>query len=214
MITEAMSSEQAAKIAKKLIERGVVYLKAELAKDAANRYSLKEEWSLPLVDASGLPAGEYHGDVVNIVSDGKLALAYYNPFESTKDNDICDGASRFPDVFLGVNLVPGSVAHDTIYRELEKIAKAFGVPTSVVRRFADRVFTSVNLAENADKPFVKTVSTLTHWGVRAFGGIYHKAKVAVIVSVLAAAFAGCSGCVSTFFENEDDYQSPTVEKTE
>ena len=214
MITEAISSEQAAKIAEKLIERGVVYLKAELAKDAANRYSLKEEWTLPLVDASGLPAGEYHGDLVHIISDGHLALTYFDPFVSTKDRNICDGATGVPDVILGINLVPGSVAHDVIYIELEKIAKAFGVPVSVVRKFADRVFTSVNLAENAGKPFVKTVCTVTHWGVRALGGIYHQANLAVVVMVVAMALAGCSGCVSTFFENEDEYESPTVEKTE
>ena len=194
-------------IARKLLEAGAKYAKAELVKDADNLYSLKAEWWLPAI-RGGLPKGEYAGEVVNIFSDGETTLVWYNPFESTPANPICDGASRFPDRFLGVNLVPGAVAHDCIYRELELIAKAFGVPDSVVRKFADDVFKSVNLAENDGKACVATVSTMTYWGVRVFGGIYHKRHVVAVAIILAL----CAGCVSTVFENPGDYTSPQVEK--
>ena len=200
----ATIAKQAAKIAAK-------YVKAELKKDASNLYSLKAVWTLPAIRNGRLPAGEYHGEYVNIFSDGKSALVWYNPFESTPEKPVCDGASRFPDSFLGVNLVPGSVAHDVIYRELEAIAKAFGVDVSVVRKFADDVFKSVNLAENKGRPFVETVSTMTYWGVRLFGGIYHKRHVATAVVALLL-LAGCAGCVSSEFDNPDDYEPPQVEK--
>jgi len=208
------TSEYATKVAAALIKAGKKYVKAALEKDASNRYSLKKTWYLPLLDASGLPAGEYHGPVVNFVCDGEWVQIWLNPYESTKENDVCDGASKFPDVFLGVDLRPGATFHDPWYREMDAIAKALGCDVEVVRRVGDRGFTSVNLAENAGKKFVKTVSTMVHWGVRLAGGIYHKAHACLLALLLATALAGCAGCVSTWFEDEDDYEPPVIEKTE
>ena len=209
-----MEPAEISAIAQKMAKAVLPYIKAQIKKDAANRYSLTEDWALPLTDASGLPAGEYHGEVVNLMCDGKWCLPSFNKFESTKENNYCDGASKFPDVFFGIDLRPGSVAHDTTYREAEEIAKAFGVPVSVVLKFADNLFTSVNLAENRGKPCVKTVSTMVHWGVRMFGGIYHAMKIVFLSALLVTALAGCAGCVSTFFQDEDDYESPKWEKVE
>lgn len=157
------------------------------------------------------PKGEYRGEVVNVLGDGETTLVWYNPFESTPERPICDGASRFPDRFLGVNLVPGAIAHDAIYREMEALARAFGVSAAVVRKFADDVFKSVNLAENEGRPCVKSVSTLTFWGVRLFGGIYHRRHLAGAI-LAAALLAGCSGCVSTAFDDPGEYRSPDYEK--
>lgn len=201
-----------AKITHQLIKAAEKYVKAELKKDANNLYSLKAEWWLPAF-TGGLPKGEYEGEYVNIFSDGKYTLVWYNPFESTPENKICDGASRFPDTFLGINLVPGSIAHDVIYRELERIAKAFGVSVRVVRKFADKVFASVNLAENAGKPCVKTVSTMTYWGVRLFGGIYHKRHIATAVLIMLL-LSGCAGCVTSGFDDPGSYESPQYEKVQ
>ena len=200
-----------AKIAQQLIKAGAKYAKAELAKDSANLYSLKAEWWLPAI-RGGLPKGEYAGEIVNVFSDGQVTLVWYNPFESSPAHPVCDGASRFPDTFLGINLVPASIAHDVIYRELEQIAKAFGVPVSVVRKFADDVFKSVNLAENDGRLGAKTVSTLTYWGVRIFGGIYHRRHIATATAVAALLLSGCAGCVTTVFEDPGQYRSPDYEK--
>ncbi len=206
-----------AKIAQQLLKAGGKYVRAELAKDASNLYSLKAEWWLPAI-RGGLPKGEYADDILNVFSDGETTLVWYSPFESTPERPICDGASRFPDTFLGINLVPGSIAHDVIYRVQEAIARAFGVPVSVVRKFADKVFASVNLAENEGRPCVKTVSTMTYWGVRLFGGIYHRRHIATTLAfcILHSAFCislvGCAGCVSTIFEDPADYRSPAYEK--
>lgn len=207
-------TDYASKLAQILIAKGKKYVKAAIEKDASNRYSLKKTWYLPLLDASGLPAGEYHGEVINAISDGQWVQIWLNPYESTAKNNICDGATKFPDVFLGVDLRPGAAFHDPWYVEMDDIAKALGCDVEVVRRVGDRGFTSVNLAENAGKKFVKTVSTLVHWGVRLAGGVYHKAHACLLAFLLAAALAGCAGCVSTWFENEDDYESPAIEKTE
>lgn len=198
------------KITHQLIKAAEKYVKAELRKDANNLYSLKAEWWLPAF-AGGLPKGEYEGEYVNIFSDGKYTLVWYNPFESTPEKPICDGASRFPDKLFGVNLVPGSIAHDVIYRELERIAKSFGVSLKVVRKFADKVFASVNLAENEGKACAKTISTLTYWGVRLFGGIYHRRHIATVLLVMLM-LSGCSGCVSSAFDDPSDYRSPNYEK--
>ena len=200
-----------ATIARKLLEAGKKYAKAQIKKDGENRYSLLAEWWLPAISSDVLPPGEYHGEVVNVFSDGRQILVWYNPFTSTPDNPICDGASRFPDRFLGVNLVPGAVSHDPWYREFEAIAKAFGVAASVVRKLGDQIFTSVNLAENDGKPCVETVSTLTYWGVRLFGGIYHRRHLAGVL-LLSACLLFLAGCVGTIFDDPGDYTSPQVEK--
>ena len=207
-----VTEEYARKIAKILIKKGKDYVKASLEKDAANRYSLKETWYLPLVDAGGLPAGEYHGPIVNVLCDGDWAQIWLNPYESTAENNICDGASRFPDVFLGIDLRPGSAFHDPWYIEMEAIAEVFGCDWGTVRDLGDNAFTSINLAENAGKRFAKTVSTMVHWGVRIAGGMYHNAhKGVVAVAVLLAALA-LAGCVGTTFDDPGGYTSPVIEK--
>ena len=205
------------KIVKKAFQMGVEYAKAQLKKDAANRYSLTAEWVLPLITCEGLlPRGEYEDDVIHIHSDGVRALVWYAPYESTKENPECDGASCVPDVLFGIDLRAGAIAHDPIYRRLGKIAKVFGVKESIVRKFADNVFTSVTIAENNGKPGCATVSTLAHWAIRVFGGVYHKAKgakTAAIVALAAICLGGCAGCVQSSFENPGDYDSPKLEKT-
>ena len=207
-----------ATISRKLLEAGGKaarnYIKAQLRKDADNRYSLLAEWILPsLSNRRELPIGEYRGEIANAICDGSALLVWYNPFQSTADNPICDGASCFPDRFLGVNLIPGSIAHDTWYRELEKIAAAFGGELSVVRAVGDDIFKSVNLAENEGKPFAPFVSSMTYYGVRAFGGIYHKRHIATALVALSLAAAGCAGCVSSDFERPEEYEPPQWEKT-
>lgn len=206
------------KIAKKAFQMGVEYAKAQLRKDAANRYSLTAEWVLPLVKCEGLlPRGEYEDDVIHISSDGVRALVWYSPYESSKENAECDGASCVPDVLLGIDLRPGAAAHDPGYRRMKEIARAFGVAEAKVRKFLDNVFTSVTLAENAGKPGCKTIATLAHWAIRLFGGVYHKtkkdAKAAAAVALAATCLGGCAGCVSSFFEDGGDgYESPSIMK--
>lgn len=208
-----------ATLARKMLEASAKaakgYIKAQIKKDAANRYSLKAEWTLPAL-RSRLPVGLYNGEVVNVLSDGQQMLVWYNPFESTAERPICDGASRFPDVLFGVNLIPGSIAHDAWYREMEAIAKAFGVELSVVRKIGDDIFKSVNLAENEGRAMAKSISSLTYWGVRLFGGMYHerhKTEMQIIILAVIAAM-GAAGCVSTAFDDPGAYQSPIYEKGE
>lgn len=209
---DAATAEYVRKIAKVLIAKGKDYVKASLETDAANRYSLKQTWYLPLIDAMGLPPGEYHGPIINILCDGEWAQVWLNPYESSAENNICDGASRFPDVFLGIDLRPGAAFHDPWYIEMDTIAAAFGCGEVIVRDFGDNAFTSINLAENAGKRFVKTVSTMVHWGVRIAGGIYHKRHIATATVVAALLLSGCAGCVSSAFDDPSDYRSPDYEK--
>lgn len=210
-----MEASEIIALSRKIVKAVHPYVRAQLAKDAANRYSLKEEWYLPVLTKGAiLPAGEYEDEIIHIVSDGKANLIWYSPFESTVDDPICDGASCFPDVFLGISLKEGAIGHDVFYRSLEKIAKAFGVSVSFARKVADNIFKSINLAQNKGKKFVETVSTMTYWGVRMFGGVYHKRHLAIVLLATSLALAGCSGCVSSGFDNDDDYMPPSYEKVE
>ena len=78
------------------------YVKAQLKKDAANRYSLTAEWVLPSMrNKYGLREGFYSGKWINILCDGRSILIWLNPFESTAKQNICDGATYFPDSVLG-----------------------------------------------------------------------------------------------------------------
>lgn len=211
----------AEKIIKMLAERGYKYVKAALEKDARNRYSLKEEWTLPLIDFDELPAGEYNGPIYNVCSDGSRVLVWLSPYESTRERNHCDGATGIPDRLLGIDFRQGAAMHDPGYDEMEEIAKAFGVPVGVVRKLLDKGFVSVVLAENEGKLAVRTITTVAYWVVRAAGGFYHKsgrgalkdtAKTVSLVGVTALLLGGCGGCVQTSFENPRDYRSPALEK--
>lgn len=215
-------SPETAKILKLLVERGYKYAKAALEKDAANRYSLKEEWILPLIDFEGLPPGDYDGHIMHVSSDGSRVLMWLSPYESSKKKNHCDGATWIPDVLFGIDFRQGAAMHDPGYDEMQDIAKAFGVPVGVVRKLLDKGFVSVVLAENKGKFGVRTITTIAYWVVRAAGGIYHDsgrgalkdaAKTAVIAACAALLLGGCGGCVQTSFEDPRDYTSPTIEKT-
>ena len=188
--------------------------------DAANRYSLKEEWTLPLIDFDELPPGEYHGPIYNVCSDGSRVLAWLNPYESTRERNHCDGATGIPDCLFGIDFRQGAAMHDPGYDEMEDIAKAFGVPVGVVRKLLDKGFVSVVLAENKGKPGVKTITTIAYGVIRAVGGVYHAsgrgalkaAKDAATAGLVALLLLGCAGCVTTSFVDPTDYTSPALEK--
>lgn len=214
-------SPETAKIVEMLAKRGWKYVKAALEKDAQNRYSLKEEWTLPLIGFDELPAGEYHGPIYNVCSDGSRVLAWLNPYESTRERNHCDGATGIPDRLLGIDFRQGAAMHDPGYDEMEDIAKAFGVSVGVVRKFLDKAFISVVLAENEGKFAVRTITTVAYWVVRGVGGIYHAsrrgalkdaARTTAIAVGAALILGGCAGCVDTSFIDPDDYVSPVIEK--
>lgn len=194
-----------------LLEKGGAYIKAQLKKDKSNRYSLSTEWILPVINFTELPQGEYHGKIINILSDGKgKVLIWLNPYTSTKTKGKCDGASCVPDVLFNIDFRPGAIAHDPWYEEMDDIAKHFAVPRKVIRKLGDRMFASINLAENKGKAFSRTICTLYYWGVRIFGGIYNKFNIIIAMSLILC--GGCNGCVSSSFDNDDeDYRSPIYE---
>jgi hypothetical protein len=215
-------SPETAKIVKMLAERGYKYVKAALEKDAQNRYSLKEAWTLPIIKFKELPPGEYNGPIYHVFSDGPRVLVWLSPYESTRERNHCDGATGIPDRLLGIDFRQGAAMHDPGYDEMDDIAKAFGVPVGVVRKLLDKGFVSVVLAENKGKFGVRTITTIAYWVVRAAGGIYHDsgrgalkdaAKNAVIAACAALLLGGCGGCVQTSFEDPRDYTSPAIEKT-
>lgn len=212
----------AEKIIKTLAGRGYKYVRAALEKDAQNRYSLRETWTLPLIDFDELPPGEYHGPIYNVCSDGSRVLVWLSPYESTRERNHCDGATCIPDRLLGIDFRQGAAMHDPGYDEMEAIAKAFGVPVGVVRKLLDKGFVSVVLAENKGKFGVRTITTVAYWVVRIAGGIYHDsgrgalkdaAKTSFIAACAMLLLGGCGGCVQTSFEDPRDYTSPTIEKT-
>ena len=209
-----MEPAEATAIAKKALKIVVPYIRAELRKDAANRYSLKSDWTLPVVKK---PLRDFENEAFEIVSDGKVSVIMVKAFTSSKEANHCDGASFAPDVFLGVDFRPGACFHDRWYEYWDELAKGLGMSKSECRKLGDDVFASINYAENGTSLKVKVVNTIYFRAVRIFGGIYHSAKsggkTALAVVLLALCLSGCAGCVGTIFDDDGaGYTPPDLEK--
>lgn len=194
-----------------LVKYGAKYLKAALKKDAEARYSLLEDWVLPIVRA---PLPDYTDEAFCILSDGEDSLVTVKAFASDADHPLCDGATGAPDNFLGVDIVPASVFHDRWYDAIPRIHAMTGVPLKELRRVGDKIFASIILAENGNGPLSKLVASGYYYGVRLFGGSHVKvlkavAKTVGVILLVSVFCAGCSGCVETIL-NPDGYIPPVV----
>ena len=209
-----MEAAEATALAKKALKIVVPYIKAELRKDKANRYSLKSDWTLPVVKK---PLRDFENEAFEIVTDGKVSVITVKAFDSTKEENHCDGASCAPDVFLGVDFRPGACFHDRWYEYFEELAEALGLTLKECRKLGDEIFASINYAENGMSFKVKVVNTIYFRAVRLFGGFYHSAKrggkAVLAVVLMALCLSGCAGCVGTIFDDDGaGYTPPDLEK--
>lgn len=204
-----MTSEQK-KLAKKALEAAVAFVREQIAKDAANRYSLRADWELPPVDCSRwCRAFSYDDDLFHIVpEDDRHVRITVRAYESTAENCICDGDSLSPDL---PGCLEGAIFHDPWYLRLEAIAMATGIQPTALRALGDAVFGNIILSIRGDGLIARTY----YWAVRVFGGLYHRTKhaiLAVLLSLGILALSGCAGCAIPGII-DDPVAPPVFERT-
>lgn len=106
---------------------------------------------------------DYSGRYVT-VKDG---VGHWRPYESTKDNPVCDGCSCVPEA-RGMDRA--AAAHDPCYLDMDECARVTGTPVCKLRKAADVTFRELGLSCGASK----AVAWAEYFGVRLFGGIYHE----------------------------------------
>lgn len=93
------------------------------------------------------------------------------------------------DLFLDRGLLLASAVHDAFYGNLERIAEEWGWSESAVRKLADDLFNS--LAYRGKKGIYRAVKRVVYNVLRIGGGIYHKARLPVLVLAMSMALSGC-----------------------
>lgn len=199
-------------LVKKAFSAAIAYAKKQIKVDKENRYSLLKEWELPTIKCGGIcPAFNYENEHLRIIKTGEDTISVtVKPYESTPENDVCDGCSMSPDIR---GCLEGAIFHDPWYLALEDMSGVTGIPQSSLRELGDAIFGNVIKASRGDG----IVARIYYWGVRVFGGLYHTGKkhgVTVIVIIAMSAVAGCSGCaIPDVFDgepSEPDYQKVAV----
>ena len=129
-----MTSE--AKALAAAIRPAIGWIREQIRRDAANRYSLLADWSLPACRCSWWPDSipVWESDLFRIerVAPGIVAVTV-RAYESTAERNVCDGATMSPDTPAGV--LPAAIFHDPWYfresdeepRQYELVARACGV---------------------------------------------------------------------------------------
>ena len=122
---------------------------------------------------------------------------------------IVDGASCFPDEFLGIDLAKAYFAHDYGYTRMGEMAEAWGWSVHRVRKLFDVMFYAVlrSEAERQGKGKLgKLLSRTLYSVIRAFGGAYSRlGKLFLLASLVCAlVLSGCSCAAPDWFEPSDD----------
>ena len=136
-------------------------------------------------------------------------------YQSTADENICDGATLSPDTIPGI--LPAALFHDPWYCEVagdakkrrtyELLADEIGVPRKTLRKFGDAIFYSIATAGGCPR----IVAWLYYAGIRIG---YPIVKPFIVAAILASLTAGCAGCIGTDgrFLDPGDYQPPAWEQ--
>lgn len=166
---------------------------AAYRRDAAARYALMEEWTLPPVDCRrvGVDPFEYAGELVSVAPEVEHADLFrvvitIHPFSA--DSGVCDGCSLSPDL---TGCVEASLFHDPWYIEMDRMSATTGIPVADLRRLGDAVFGALCVAYGAPGP----IARVYYNAVRLLGGLYHRARKHVgiiLVALVLAILAGCS----------------------
>lgn len=156
---------------KAALELAVEWARGAIRRDAQNRYSLKEDWTLPVTHCSFWP-DEVPGWASPIFRISRLAPRVVSvtvrAYRSAADNNVCDGATLSPDNIPGI--LPAALFHDPWYcrirgegaKQFELLADDIGVSRRETRRFGDNLFYSIARAGGC--PWI--VAHLYHAGVR------------------------------------------------
>ena len=149
----------------------VEWARGAIRRDAQNRYSLTEDWTLPAAHCSFWP-DEVTGWESPLFRIEKAALRIVavtvRAYQSTPDNNVCDGATLSPDNIPGI--LPAALFHDPWYcrikgdgaKQFELLADALKVPRKAARKFGDGLFYAIARAGGC--PWI--VAQLYHFGIR------------------------------------------------
>lgn len=192
-----------------------------IAKDQANRYSLLSDWHLPKTQCDFWgDAPVYESELFRIkpLLVEKRVLVTIKSYISTKERNICDGATFSPDSPKGV--LDAAIMHDPAYyegedglREYERIAKHCGVDPEVVRKWFDDLFGTIVVAAGGKPWIAKTY----YRGIRTGYPIYNFFRPLIKILCLATVYVTvCAGCMdfNYLFDPDEPYVPPVVEKVE
>lgn len=139
--------------------------------------------------------------------DFAIADGVFTVFETGDRAPFCDGSSLAPDRIGSWNTIKAALGHDAGYEHMEEMAAAWGWSVEDVRWLIDAMFGDLLKAEaRRQRSAVMraaggVLSRIYHAAVRAFGGIYHRAKQ--VAPLLA--FVVVAGCViPDVFEPSDE----------
>lgn len=192
-----------------------------IAKDQNNRYSLISEWHLPKTkcdfwgDAPAYDSELFH--IESVVEKPGFVRPVVKPYISTKEHNVCDGATMSPDSPKGV--LDAAIMHDPAYyegedglREYERIAKHCGVDPEVVRKWFDELFATIVVAAGG-KPWV---AKTYYRGIRTGYPLYNFFRPLIKLLCLVLACAWVAGCqnFNYLFDPDEPYAPPVVEKVQ
>ena len=196
----------------------IEWVRGQIRRDRENRYSLLRDWTLPAAICSFWPdslAG-WQSPLVRISRLDKGAVSItIRAYQSTKEDNICDGATLSPDTIPGI--LPAALFHDPWYcetdgpksrRTYELLADEIGVPRKTLRRFGDRIFYSIATAAGCPR----IVAWFYYAGIRVGYPIVRPFIVAFLAASLAVGCAGCLGSDGRFID-PDTYHPPAWEQT-
>lgn len=168
-----------------------------LQKDGDHEYGLKEDVPYGVIHTKHFPAFDYEDDVLKVTKVSKWRSRWLiKSFEPGQG--LFDGTSLLPD--KGTRsldaIFKAALFHDVVYKRVEAISKATGIPQDKIFAFADDVFKLLADGYGADKRLTSVIHTLVRFG----GSLYHKVMKAL---ALLTILLGSSSCYTIQTELED-----------
>lgn len=196
----------------------VEWVRGQIRRDRENRYSLLHDWTLPAAVCSFWPdalAG-WQSPLLRVsrLDNGAVSITV-RAYQSTPEDNICDGATLSPDTIPGI--LPAALFHDPWYcetdgkgsrRTYELLADEIGVSRRTLRKFGDRIFYSIATAAGCKR----IVAWLYYAGIRIGYPIVKPFIAAFLAALLAVGCAGCIGTGDGSFLDPGDYQPPEWEQ--
>lgn len=108
-----------------ILKHSVEQLKKAIEKDLAARYSLNEDWKIPVWLRFPETEFEYFEFRDRRNEDGNIIGSYIieKKYKSTKENNVCDGATLSPNKIKGIE--PAAVYHDPWHLNKSNFVKAW-----------------------------------------------------------------------------------------
>ena len=162
-----------------------------LEKDANHEYGLKANVDWGIIRTTHFEAFDYIDDVIVVEKvDNERSHWWFKAFEPGQG--LWDGTSLMPDkgkiAFLDFDaLFKASLFHDVIYKRVEALSKATGIPEEKFLAFADDMLKILADAYGASPKMTSPIHSIVRFG----GSLYHKIKKMLAIIALALLVGGC-----------------------